>query len=129
MVGKSGEFAKPVIAGIAGGICSDAESRIETVPPKYVDHTNAEPDAFSFETNAVCPELVERFTLWKALAVVGKEPSNVLPVRYAFPAESIAMSFPWVTKKEPPRYVEYTSAVPVELNLVTKALKPAVGLV
>src|SRR5262249_29226333 len=53
--------------------------------------------------------------------VIGKSTDFVTPVTYAAPrALSTAMPFPQ-SALLPPRYVEYTSAVPSELSSVTNA--------
>ena len=52
--------------------------------------------------------------------VVGNADDIVLPVTYALPAESTARSRPH-SELPPPRKVEYTSAVPAALILLTNA--------
>src|SRR6266481_2531560 len=90
----------------------------------------AEPAGFSFATNASRqPPFVPTLQVRRrAPGVVGKsEIDAVEPAMMASPAASTAIEFE-SSSFAPPRYVEYTIAVPEALSFVTNAsLKPASG--
>src|SRR6266511_2255751 len=58
----------------------------------------------------------------------GKFVEPVLPVTYAEPRESTAIAKPW-SLLLPPRYVEYTRAVPVAFSLLTNTSWSPLALV
>src|SRR5262245_10544209 len=85
-------------------------------PPRNVANGSAEPAAFSSAMTASRPPLMMASD---ASALTGKSADDVPPANQALPAGSSTMP-PTESFALPPMSVEYTSADPVGLNLVTK---------
>src|SRR6266567_2491724 len=97
-------------------------------PPRYVENTRAEPEAFSLATTPWRRSSVidwmqpprPGFFVWNAPGVTGKSVEQVVPTRYASPEESTVAPFRKISGPEPPTYVEYTRREPLGSSLVTK---------
>jgi hypothetical protein len=94
-------------------------------PPRYVEYSSALPVGFSLVTN---PSSVPARVGSTAPGVIGKR-AVVTPVTYALPEALIAMASPLVLPPSPPRYVEYSSALPAGFSFVTNALPMPLALV
>ncbi len=117
LVGKLVDCVSPVTYAFLDESTAMLNPKSPPDPPRYVEYTCALPAAFILVTNE--SKTPPACAAWIGF-LVGKLVDRVLPVTYALSDESTAMSRP-LSKPDPPRYVEYTSALPAAFILVTNA--------